>query len=278
MLCQDSLVGVRVGCIGCGTMGSAILSSLVPMAHPDNGLILSGYNRTPEKLAPLEEKGVQSIDTIPNLIQQNDIIILGTKPSAVVPILKECLPFLRPGHIIISLAAGITQIMLTEAVESFCPVIRVMPNTPALVGSGIFALCLEDPKLSNEQSQSVIDLFSLIGLPIILPEKQFSAFTALIGCGPAYVFHFMDALVEAAVTLGFPRQQSIYMVSELLNGSAKLATQPGNHPALLREQVCSPGGITIAAINHMDRTAIRGNIIDAILTAYKKEKQLEFIE
>lgn len=278
MLCQDSLVGVRIGCIGCGTMGGAILSNLVPMAHPDNGLTLSGYNRTPEKLAPLEAKGVQAIDTIPNLIQKNDIIILGIKPSIVIPTLKECLPFLRPGHIIISLAAGITQTMITDAVEYFCPVVRVMPNIPAVVGTGVFAICLEDPKLSHEQSQSIIDLFSLIGLPIVLPEKQFGAFTALIGCGPAYVFYFMDALVEAAVTLGFSRQQSIHMVGELLRGSAKLATRPGSHPALLREQVCSPGGITIAAINHMDRTAIRGNIIDAILTAYTKEKQLEFIE
>lgn len=275
MLCQDSLIGVRIGCIGCGTMGSAILSSLSPMAHPDNGLILSGYNRTPERLIPLEAKGIQSIDCIPNLVQKNDILILGVTPNYVTSVLKEALPFLRPGHIIISLAAGISQATLSEAVEHFCPVIRTMPNTPALIGAGIFAVCLEDSKLSVEQSQKVLDLFSLIGLPIVLPEIQFNAFTALIGCGPAYIFHFMDALVEASTTLGFSRQQSIHMVSELLLGSAKLAKLPGSHPAILREQVCSPGGITIAAVNHLDRTAIRGNIIDAILIAYQKAQEIE---
>ena len=93
---------------------------------------------------------------------------------------------------------------------------------------------------------------------------------ALVGCGPAYVFHFMDALAEAGVTMGFTRQEALELVTQLVLGSAKLAALPGSHPAILREQVCSPAGVTIAAVNHLDRTAVRGHLIDAVLAAYAK--------
>jgi len=91
-----------------------------------------------------------------------------------------------------------------------------------------------------------------------------------VGCGPAYVFHFMDALAEAGVTMGFTRQEALELVTQLVLGSAKLAALPGSHPAILREQVCSPAGVTIAAVNHLDRTAVRGHLIDAVLAAYAK--------
>ncbi len=273
MFCKKSLVGVRIGCIGCGSMGSAILSALLPYSHQEKGLTLSGYNRTPERITPLEAKGVHAVKTIAQLVQTSDILLLGIKPIGITSVLKEALSHLNPNHLIVSLATGVSQKTLSKTVEYFCPVVRVMPNTTALVGAGIFAICTDDPKLSVDQQQSVFDLFSYIGLPIILPECHFSAFTALIGCGSAYIFYFMDALVEAAVTLGFSRQQSIHMINELISGSAKLANLPGSHPALLREQICSPGGITIAAINHMDRMAIRGNLIDAIFAAYQKDKE-----
>ena len=170
---------------------------------------------------------------------------------------------------LISIAAGVTLEDLREAVRGRCHVVRVMPNTPALVGAGIFGI-QEDPELPEAVFRTVLDLFGLLGSTIVLPEKKFNAFMALVGCGPAYVFHFMDALAEAGVTMGFTRQEALDLVTRLVLGSAKLAALPGSHPAILREQVCSPAGVTIAAINHLDRTAVRGHLIDAVLAAYAK--------
>ena len=128
----------------------------------------------------------------------------------------------------------------------------------------------EDPALPKDVFAMILDLFGLLGSTIVLPEKKFNAFMALVGCGPAYVFHFMDALAEAGVTMGFTRQEALELVTQLVLGSAKLAALPGSHPAILREQVCSPAGVTIAAVNHLDRTAVRGHLIDAVLAAYAK--------
>ena len=172
-------------------------------------------------------------------------------------------------EIVISIAAGVTLHDLRDAVQGRCHVVRVMPNTPALVGAGVFGI-QEDPALPKNVFAMILDLFGLLGSTIVLPEKKFNAFMALVGCGPAYVFHFMDALAEAGVTMGFTRQEALELVTQLVLGSAKLAVLPGSHPAILREQVCSPAGVTIAAVNHLDRTAVRGHLIDAVLAAYAK--------
>ena len=266
MITPVSLQGKNIGCIGCGNMGGAILGGLSQLS----GIHLFGYNRTRARLAPLEKQGVAIVDTIPELAACSDLLLVGVKPYLVKQVLGEALPSLRPETVVLSIAAGVTLSELKEAIQNRCAVVRVMPNTPALVNAGIFALALDDPNLCPSDRQAITDMFSSLGQVLTLPEEKFPAFTALVGCGPAYVFHFMDALAEAGVTLGFTRQEALSLVTQLTLGSAKLAALPGSQPALLREQVCSPAGVTIAAINHLDRTAVRGHLIDAVLTAYRK--------
>lgn len=260
-----SLQDTNIGCIGCGNMGGAILGGLAQRP----GLHLFGYNRTPRRLEPLLAKGVTAVPDIAGLAARCDIVILGVKPYLVQETLTAALPALTPEKVVISIAAGVTLQDLREWSQGRCHVVRVMPNTPALVGAGIFAV-QEDPELPEAILRLVIDLFSLLGQAIVLPEKKFNPFMALVGCGPAYVFHFMDALAEAGVTMGFTREEALDLVNGLFLGSAKLAAVPGSHPAILREQVCSPAGVTIAAMNHLDRSAVRGHIIDAVLAAYAK--------
>ena len=262
----QELQGKTIGCIGCGNMGGAILGGLA--LHHE--LTLLGYNRTPSKLDHLALKGITPVADIASLAAKSDILILGVKPYMVTEALTKALPSLRPGTLVVSIAAGVSMAELQEACEYRFPVVRVMPNTPALVGSGIFALCLEDASLSEAEAKKITQLFDLLGKTLVLPEHRFGAFSALIGCGPAYVFYFIDALAEAGVTLGFTRQESIDLVNRLFLGSAKLGSLPGAHPAILREQVCSPAGLTINAINQMDRQAVRGHIIDAVLAAQPK--------
>ena len=249
-----SLTSKRIGCIGCGNMGGAILGGLAEVP----GLELYGYNRTPQRLEPLCAKGVTAVPDIPGIAARCDILVIGVKPYLVGGVLAEALPSLKPETVIISIAAGVTLHDLRDAVQGHCHVVRVMPNTPALVGAGVFGI-QEDPALPKDVFAMILDLFGLLGSTIVLPEKKFNAFMALVGCGPAYVFHFMDALAEAGVTMGFTRQEALELVTQLVLGSAKLAALPGSHPAILREQVCSPAGVTIAAVNHLDRTAVRGH-------------------
>ena len=206
---------------------------------------------------------------VPGIAARCDILVIGVKPYLVGGVLAEALPSLKPETVVISIAAGVTLHDLRDAVQGRCHVVRVMPNTPALVGAGVFGI-QEDPALPKDVFAMILDLFGLLGSTIVLPEKKFNAFMALVGCGPAYVFHFMDALAEAGVTMGFTRQEALELVTQLVLGSAKLAALPGSHPAILREQVCSPAGVTIAAVNHLDRTAVRGHLIDAVLAAYAK--------
>jgi pyrroline-5-carboxylate reductase len=154
-------------------------------------------------------------------------------------------------------------------------VVRVMPNTPALVGAGVFALCLEDPALKPEQKKAVLELFGSIGTVIDLPDEQFNAFTAVIGAGPAYVFYMMQSLTQAAVTLGFTKTEAARLVNALFAGSAKLAQGSESGHAALQDMVCSPGGVTICGINYMDRRGMRGQIVDAVLAAYMRGLDLE---
>lgn len=149
-----------------------------------------------------------------------------------------------------------------------------MPNTPALVGGGVSAVCLDDSKLTPLQREMVQTIFASVGSVHVLEEKSFDAFTAVAGSGPAYVFYFIEAMVEAAVAAGLPRAQAAGIVAELFSGSLKLANQSMTHPSLLREMVTSPAGTTIAALMHLDRQAVRAAIIDAAVASRDRSKAL----
>ncbi len=261
-----------LGCIGCGNMGSAILRGL---AKRDD-LNLMGYNPSPAKTEAL----AADIDrfviarSAREVAQRSDYIILGVKPYLIGDVLAEIAGDLTPDKVVISVAAGVSVAALQKGADARCAVVRCMPNTPAMVGEGIFAMCYEDAQLPESQQDAISDLFGTIGTVMVLPETKFGAFTATAGCGPAYVFHFMEAVIEAAVTVGFTRKDAADMVIQLFKGSVKLAEESGQHISVLRESVCSPGGVTIAAVNHLDRTAVRGNIIDAILTARERDREM----
>lgn len=257
---------VRVGCIGCGNMGSAILKGLAERSS----YTLYGVNRTRERALPLAQQGVILVDTPEELVRRCDVIIVALKPYLVEAQVRQLQPLLTPEKVLISVAAGVTQRTLREASGGVCPVVRTMPNTPALVGAGVTAVCVDDPALDEARTAVVMQLFATLGMVLPLPEKEFAAFGALVGAGPAYVFYLMDAVVQAGVTLGFPREQAVRMVTALFAGSVRMAEQSPHSLAELRDQVCSPAGITIDAVNHLERTAVKGHIIDAILAADRK--------
>jgi pyrroline-5-carboxylate reductase len=149
-----------------------------------------------------------------------------------------------------------------------------MPNTPAMVGQGVFAVCFDDPALTPAAKDFLQGLFRSLGQVHVLGEDRFDAFTAVAGSGPAYVFYFMEAIVEAGVTLGLTRAQSTEMVKKLFSGSAALAEETSMHLSELREMVTSPAGTTIAATNVLDLGAVRGKIVEAVKAASDRSREM----
>ncbi|MEF2143984.1 MAG: pyrroline-5-carboxylate reductase [Desulfovibrionaceae bacterium] len=258
----------RIGFVGLGNMGAAMVRGL-------RGVEIFGTDLHQGSVDALaKDCGLIPAADALELADRCEYVVLAVKPQHARSVCKNLAPALGQGKTLISICAGIPAERIKRWVDGSCPVIRVMPNTPALVGEGVFAVCLDDPELTEAQKSFVTESFKGLGQVHVLAEKDFDAFTAVIGSGPAYVFYFMEACVESAVALGLPRPMATEMVKGLFSGSAKLAAQSPKHLSELREMVTSPAGTTIQALIHMDRTAMRGNIIDAIRESYERSIEL----
>ncbi|MGM0424410.1 MAG: pyrroline-5-carboxylate reductase [Thermodesulfobacteriota bacterium] len=260
-----------LGFIGAGNMGGALIRGWAA----EQGLRLTAYDPDQERLQALaRESSVQALDSAQEVVQDSDYVVLAVKPSMAGKVLQETADLFQSTQVVVSIAAGVRMERLSQAVQNACPVVRVMPNTPALIGSGVFAVCFPDSGLEEEKQEFLLGLFSSLGRVHQLQEKDMDAFTALIGSGPAYVFHFLQSLVQAGVSLGFTREQSKDMVLGLVQGSVRMA-EGGQEPlAELLERVCSPAGTTIQGINHLERTAVRSAVIDAVQAAWQRSREL----
>lgn len=261
----------KIGFIGVGNMGGAIINGLSAL----DGVEVHGTDLDTARVKMLsKECGMVAQPDASALAEVCDFVVLAVKPQHAKPVLHGISATLDSSTCLLSIAAGLTTESLRELSGDRCPVIRIMPNTPALVGKGVYAICLEDERLSDGQMDFVTGAFKAIGQVHILSEKLFDAFTAVVGSGPAYVMYFMEALVESAVHLGIPRPQATDMVLALFDGSVTMAIDTDEHISVLREMVSSPAGSTIRALAHMDRTATRGNIVDAVVEAYERNIEL----
>lgn len=261
----------KIGFIGVGNMGGAIVQGLAAL----DGVEVHGTDFNEARLSELNAScGMVVQPDAAALAKACDYVVLAVKPQHAKVAVESMVEFFDESKCMLSIAAGLTCDTLRSWVDGACPVVRIMPNTPALVGKGVYAICLEDEKLSDEQKSFIPEAFNTIGQVHVLAEKLFDAFTAVIGSGPAYVMYFMEAMVESSVHLGIPRPQATEMVLALFDGSVQMAVDTGEHISVLREMVTSPAGSTASALAHMDRTAMRGSIIDAIADAYERNIEL----
>jgi len=261
----------KIGFIGVGNMASAIIKGL---ASRDD-IELHGVGHNKDIMTQLgTECGLIAQDSAVDLTKVCDYVVVAVKPQHAEPVVKEIATELNGSKCLISICAGITQSRFKDWTESLCPIVRVMPNTPALVAEGVFAVCLEDTDLTDEMKEFVPEVFEGIGQVHVLAEKLFDAFTGVIGSGPAYVFYFMESMIESGVALGLTRPQVTEMVKGLFLGSAKLADESKDSVTQLREMVTSPGGTTIRALMHFDRQAVKGDIIDGVFESYIRSIEL----
>ncbi|WP_027178039.1 pyrroline-5-carboxylate reductase [Maridesulfovibrio bastinii] len=264
-------MSIKVGFIGTGNMGTAIIKGMAG----NKDIELLGFDLNSEILEKLnKECGLKAKSSARELATESDFVVLAVKPQYAENVLEDITQELNDKKCLISIAAGLTVDRLKEFTGNSCPVVRVMPNTPALVNEGVFAVCIDDKHLTDAQKEFAGVMFESLGDVHILSEKQFDAFTGVIGSGPAYIFYFMEALIESGVELGLTRPQATSMVSKLFAGSTKLAIESDKHISELREMVTSPAGTTVEALVHLDRTATRANIIDAVHKCYERSIEL----
>lgn len=261
---------LTVGFIGCGNMGSAIIYGISrsKLFH------IAGYDHHLDKLQRLENDcGLAICKSEEQLVEEADIIVIAVKPYAVEDLLKRIQSLITENKIIISIAAGISIAQIKKYVS--CPVAVVMPNTPAMVGEGCTALCFDDKKLTDVHRDTIKKIFDSVGMSVVLPEEKFAEFSTLIGSGPAFVFYMLEAMLEGAIRLGFKYDEAKELLEHLFIGSAKLAQANADVPhAKLRLNVCSPKGTTIVGMNSLDKNAVRGAVIDAIMATYDRNKEL----
>ena len=254
---------MAVAIIGVGVMGEALLSGLLRGGHDPADLIVG--EKRPERAVELRTK--YAVSVVGNVeAAAADTVALVVKPQDMGEVLTEIAPHLRAGQLLISLAAGITTDYIERHIPDGIAVVRVMPNTPALVDEGMAAIsagthCDEEHLAFAEQ------MLSVTGRVLRIPEKQQDAVTAISGSGPAYLFFVVEAMIEAGVHLGLPRTTCTELVVQTVVGSAKLLRETGEHPTVLRERVTSPGGTTAAAIRQLEDHKVRAAFITAMEAA-----------
>ncbi|MFA4016023.1 MAG: hypothetical protein RUDDFDWM_001124 [Candidatus Fervidibacterota bacterium] len=270
----NELEGKRVAVIGSGAMGGGLVRALVSnkVVKPDQ-IIATDVDE--QKLMLLrEETGVNVTSENTKAVRACDIVLLAVKPQVVPKVLMEIASSLQSErHLLISIAAGITILSLERATPPRLPVIRVMPNTPCLVGTGVCAIAL-GTNATQQHKQIAHALFNPIGITIDVSEEWMDAITAISGSGPAYVFTFIEALSDAGVDMGLPRDIATKVAIHTVLGAAMMAVKMGKHVAELREMVTSPGGTTIAALHSLERSGFRGIIMDAVEAAVKRAQTL----
>lgn len=231
----------------------------------------------PQILDCIKEQGVRISRSNLEIVENSDLIIIAVKPHVVSPILQEVSSKVTREKLFLSIAAGVTLETLEKNLPSQTRVIRAMPNTPALVQTGATVIAPGSSVLQGDR-ELIQGLFRTIGICEVGTEEQLDAVTGLSGSGPAYGFLAIESLADGGVKMGLPRDLAQKLAAQTLLGAAKMVLESGKHPGQLKDEVCSPGGTTIAAIHKLEETGFRSSLITAVETATNRAKELGVIE
>ena len=261
------------GFIGCGNMGSA-LAAAAAKTIPGEQLILADHSA--EKAAALAEKLHAVHGTNEEAAACCDFLFLGVKPQMMAKMLSSIAPVLKSRtdrFVLVSMAAGLTIARIQELAGGDYPVIRIMPNTPVSVGEGMILYAASDAVTAEEKALFTANM-AMAGILDELSEGLIDAGSAVSGCGPAFADLFLEALADGGVECGLPREKAQLYAAQMLLGSAKLCLAGGEHPGVLKDRVCSPGGSTIVGVHALEHGSFRGITADAVVAAFEKTKDL----
>ncbi len=263
----------KIGFIGCGNMSKAIICGLV-----SSGLVKAEniwvYDHKPAtNLAMQQQHGITPADSAQEVAKQADILFGAVKPSVILNVLKDVSGNLNKDTVVVSVAAGVTLDSLANVLGHDRKLVRVMPNTPALVNEGMTSVT-PNVLVTKEEADEILQIFNGFGKAELVPEYLIHSVVSVSGSAPAYVFMFIEAMADAAVLGGMPRAQAYQFAAQAVKGSAQMVLETGQHPGELKDMVCSPGGTTIEAVRVLEEKGFRSAIMEAMQQCMAKSKSM----
>ena len=264
----------RFGVIGVGNMGAAIIRGVAKKLLSSEQIFVTDVD--PQKVDELRtELGVNAFDTVGQLVENVDTILYSAKPNNAAKIFKQARELVKPSQLLISIAAGIPIAQLESYFAESIPVIRVMPNIAVTVGSGVAAISPGSYADENHLAKSQA-IFNAVGSSLIIEEKQLDAVTGLSGSGPAFVFVFIEALIDAGVHVGLSREDAHQLAVQTVLGAAKIIDQNREHPAVWKSRVTTPAGTTAAGLFELEQGKFRSIINAAVIAATERAQELAY--
>jgi pyrroline-5-carboxylate reductase len=263
----------RIGFLGAGKMATALARGWLSagLVHPE--ALLASDPSAEARAFFKSATGVLAIGANAEVVDRSDVLILAVKPQSMAALLSEIASAVRPGHLLISIAAGITLRQMQTGIGATRRLVRVMPNTPCLVGASASAYA-PGPDATEEDIALVDRLLNGVGRAFRLPESLLDAVTGLSGSGPAFVYLIIEALSDGGVRVGLPREVATILAAQTVFGAAKMVLETGSHPGVLKDMVASPGGTTIAGLHALERGGVRAALIDAVEAAARRSSEL----
>ena len=268
-----TIKGKKVGFVGAGNMGEALIKGLTEANLVPPEAIYATDVRL-ERMRELDRQyGIQVAASNPELVRHADVVILAVKPQIIDPVLREIAAGVTRRKLVISIAAGVSTAKLRSGLGKDARLIRVMPNTPALVREGVTAIAKSDG-LEPGDLDTAGEIFSAVGRVVVLDEELLDAVTGLSGSGPAYVAVVIESLADGGVKMGLDRITAMTLATQTVLGAAKLLLETGMHPGALKDMVSSPGGTSIAGISALEEGGIRTTFIKAVERATLRSREL----
>lgn len=253
----------RIGFIGCGNMAQAMIGGIVKsnLLPKEN---VMGSNSGKKNLDKTKENyGILTTSNNKEVAAFSDILILAVKPHIYPLVIEEIKGVVKKDTVIVTIAAGISIAFMEKVMGEEAKIVRTMPNTPAMVGEGMSAICA-NRKVTEEELQYVMEIYKSFGKAEVIEERLMDFIPAVSGSSPAYVYMFIEALADGAVRDGIPREKAYKFAAQAVMGAAKMVLETGIHPGALKDNVCSPGGTTIEAVYSLEKNNFRGTIIEAM--------------
>ncbi len=262
----------QIAIIGGGNMGEALAGGMIKTGYAslERIVLAEPFEARREHL---KSGGYRVVDNGPDAVRGAGTVLFAVKPQDLGAVLTQLDGEVSAAHLLVSIVAGVPTTRYTEAFGEGARVIRVMPNTPALVATGAAGLCAGGAATAEDLAAAVKMLGS-VGRAVEVPESQMDAVTGLSGSGPAYVFQFIEALADGGVCAGLPGDKAMMLAAQTVMGSAKMVLDLNEHPGRLKDMVASPGGTTIAGLHALEKGGLRAAVIDAVMAASKRSKEL----
>jgi pyrroline-5-carboxylate reductase len=270
-----SLDDKKLAIIGLGKLGGILLRSFLDRKLTRPELVRATVHHEQRAEARRSEFGVEVRVDNSWACQGADLILLCVKPARVEQVVREIAPVLTTDQVIVSVAASVTTSYIAECLDAKIPIIRAMPNTPCSVGCGMTAIC-RGPHVKEEQLEYTRRLFDAVGRTVVIDEVHFDAVTGLSASGPAFIYIILEALAEAGVKVGLPRDIATLLAAQTAQGAARVVLETGSHPALLKDAVTTPAGCTIDGIMELEEGKVRVTLIKAVMKATERARELVY--